>query len=183
MTTIAVRRLEDSKKGKRRGVVFASDDQVTTGYQISASEDKVFVNGPVVFGFAGSVRDKNLLQHALVVPKFGKKAKENPTKWVVTKLIPAIRKTLEDHGSLENDKGYTSSESHLIVAVEGACGYVSSNFAFTGTSEDMWSVGSGSSFALGAMTMGATPLEAVTVAGMHDAFTGGVDREVTVKWT
>lgn len=182
MTTIAVRRLEDSKKGKPRGVVFACDDQTTAGYQKYGSGAKVFKRGPVTFGFAGAVRDKNLLQHALKVPKFDLKAESDPHKWVVTKLIPAIQKTLEENGSLENDKGFTSSDSHLIISVKGLCGYVGHTFSLWGTDEDMWAVGSGSEYALGAMTVGATPQEAVTVAGLHDIGTGNPHQEVVVEW-
>lgn len=182
MTTIAVRRLEDGKKGKPKGVVFACDDQVTRGYQKFGAEAKIFKRGPVTFGFAGAVRDMNLLQYSLKMPKFDLKAENNPRKWVVTKLIPAIQKTLEDNGSLETDKGYSSSDSHLIIAVKGLCGYVGQTFSLAGTEEDMWAVGTGSEYAIGAMTFGATPREAVAVAGLHDIGTGNVHQEVVVKW-
>lgn len=181
MTTIAVRRMF-SKNGRSKGVVFACDDRLTSGSQMMGFEEKVFTVGPVTFGFAGSVRDLNLIRHALKIPAFSKKDAADPQKWVVRKLIPAMKKTLESHGSLETHSGYSTSDSSMIISVGAMCGHVSHDFALYGTEEDFWSVGSGSAYAIGAMTMGATAAEAVTVAGLHDSYTGSVEREVKVRW-
>lgn len=177
MTTIVAKRLTN-----KPGIIFACDDQVTYGSMRKSIDTKIIVKDSVIFGFAGSVRDFNLIKHSLTVPKFGKSAKENPERWVVNKLIPAIKKVLEDGGNLETQHGQSSSDSVLIVSVPGLCGYIGQNFSLTGIDEPYWSVGSGSEFAFGALACGATAEDAVSVAGMFDIYTGDLSGSVKVRW-
>lgn len=181
MTTIVAKRLT-KKNGEPKGIVFAYDDQSTRGYQKNFINTKIAHNGVVTFGLAGAIRDLNLLTHSLVVPKFGKKAKANPESWVVNKLVPAIKKVLEDGGNLETQHGQSSSDSMLILSVPGVCGYLGHDFAFTGSDHPYWSVGSGEKYAFGALACGATAGDAVTVAGSFDVFTGKLRGTVKVKW-
>jgi len=169
-------------KRTKRGVTFASDGQATWGTRAIPGVVKVFENGPVVFGLAGSVRDLNLLQYVLKMPKQTKADEANPYAWMVGKVIPAIQKVLGDGGNLNVSESQETSESHLLFSVSGLAGYIGSDFAVTGVGEPFWAVGSGAPYALGALACGASADQAVAVASMFDVFTGPPSHKVKVTW-
>lgn len=176
MTTIVAAEVKNKKK---RSVVFASDSQVSFGSRKERLPDgKIVRNGGIVFGFAGTVRVLNVLKHA-DLPKPPKSEKrEDIEKWAVKKLIPAMRHALKHEDAVELDKGELNTGSALLVAVNGRLFEISSDMAFTTNDARVYSVGSGSSYALGALGAGAEPSEAVRVAAYFDAFTGGDVHEV-----
>ena len=178
MTTIAVRRLAGST-----GVVFCSDDQATHGHEISSGVAKVFQVGPVTFGVAGMLRDLNLLQFQLKVPAYTAAAKKDPERWVVTKLVPAIRTTFFENGQIRNKEGMESMHSGILLSVDGLCGELDTSFSLSQMTSQFWSLGSGAEYAKGAMALGATAREAVDVASSFDAYTGPSSEVVVVRWT
>ena len=177
MTTIAVKRMEDGQ-----GVIFASDTQTTTGNERSYSE-KVFQVGPVVFGMAGRLRDLNVVKHHLKAPTYTARDKADPEKWVVTKLIPELRKVLHENGRLEVNREQESSDSVALIALDGLCGEIGPDFSLSETGEPFWAIGSGSQFAKGAMAVGASARDAVEVASAFDVYTGPPsETQVTVRF-
>lgn len=168
MTTIvAVQRKGD--------VEFAADSQMTYGNLKSPdSFRKVFANGPVVFGFAGSVRAANVLRF-MDVPALPKKRlnRNDLERWVVTDLVPAMQDALETGNAMEIHNNEVDSYSRVLVSVQGSVYEIGSNFSVTRESSGVYSVGSGSDFALGAMAAGASPAEAVKIASKLDSYTGG----------
>ena len=177
MTTIAAQRTDT-------GVIFASDGQGTSSHEASTlGIEKVFVNGDVIFGVAGGVRQLNLLKYALATPKFRKRDRDNPIGYIINSLIPAIQKTFDKHNSLEKFEDSTASSGMgTIIAVGGVVGYLGSAFDFCGESDENWAVGSGSEYAMGAMLAGAEVQEAVEIASDMDVYTGGKVRVVEVTW-
>jgi len=164
MTTIAVTKTAE-------GVMFAADEQTSAGNLKGYGFEKVFANGPVMFGVAGSVRISNLLRYVLDVPSRHKSTA--PDEWVVRELIPAIRTCLEDEKALGEDEGMADAEMRVIVHAYGVTGYIDSGLSWFGQYDDYWSVGSGDNFALGAMAMGADAEVAVDIAKKFDTGTGG----------
>lgn len=180
MTTVVAAEIK-SKKGKKK-VIFASDSQVSFGYRKESmpGNGKVVKNGGITFGFAGSVRVLNILKHTKlpVAPKSTKRL--DIERWAVQKLIPAMRKALRDEEAAEFYNGETNTGSALLVAVNGRLFEVGSNFAYTTNDNRVYAVGSGSSYALGALGAGADPRSAVGVAAYFDSFTGGEIHELVL---
>lgn len=165
----------------KKGVIFACDSQMSSGYRkerMPKKFSKIVTNGDVTFGFAGSVRVLNILKHAHL-PKAPVTNKRSVIeKWAITKLIPAMRKALRDEEAAEILDGEVSTHSSLIVSVRGKLFELGSDLSYSTNSARIYSIGSGSSYALGALGCGATPGQAVEVAAYFDSFTGGDIYEV-----
>lgn len=148
-------------------IKFAWDSQVSYGQRHLVGHEKVFQNGPVTFGVSGTVRTSDILRH-MKVPDRGKK----PTReWIVRSLVPAIIKELKSVSAGAFEDGQISSESSVIISVDGELGVLGHDFSFVQDSIGVYGVGSGSPFALGAMSVGASPKTAVQVAGVWDMYT------------
>lgn len=172
MTTII------AQQGPSGTIKFAWDSQTSWGNRHHAGSEKVFQNGPVTFGVSGTVRTSDILKH-MKVPARGNT--KTAYEYIVTKLVPAIIKELKavDAGYMENNQ--INSESHVIVSVDGEVWYLGADFAFVQDSTGVYGVGSGSSFALGAMGVGASPKQAVQVAGFFDLYTNQDVRTLKIK--
>lgn len=172
MTTII------AQQGPSGTIKFAWDSQTTRGQRHSSGNQKVFQNGPVTFGVSGLVRTSNILRH-MKVPARGKE--KDTHKWVVTTLVPAIIKELKsvDAGYMEN--GQVDTEAEIIIAVDGIVGTLDCRLAFTQDDTGVYGVGSGSAFALGAMGVGASPKQAIQVAGFFDLYTNQDVQTLKIK--
>lgn len=149
-------------------IKFAWDSQITFGQRAESGAEKVFKNGPVTFGFSGTLRTLNILKH-MKVPARGKEA--DTEKWIVRTLVPAIIKELKSVDAAYTENSQVESEAHIILAVDDVLGTLDNNFAWSQDETRVYGVGSGSAFALGAMGVGASPKQAVQVAGFFDLYT------------
>ncbi len=172
MTTIVARRTKN-------GAEFAYDSQTTWGGSRHISPSKVFINGPVTFGVAGSVRVSDLLEHGLDVPEFiPDRDGGNIHRWIIRELMPAIDSVLTTHSAQEVLNGQSDNESHIILYCHGFLGVMSSNLAIVGAEDEVVGVGSGSKFARGAVLAGAGLKKAVEIASQLDIYT---DNNVNYK--
>lgn len=155
-------------KDMKGRVVFAWDTQVTSGVRPKNGVEKVFANGPVIFGVSGTVRTLNVLRYMDVPPR----GKGDTRKWIVRALIPAIIKSLKDVDAVLMEDSQANTESHVIIAVDGVVGYLGSDLSFVEDEMGIYAVGSGSQFALGALAADASLGTAMDVAGALDIYTG-----------
>ena len=151
---------------------FAWDSQ-TTWLRAHNGASKVFENGGVTFGVAGSSRTSDVLEFMSVPALEDYKPGFNTREWIVTQLVPAIQDSLHEVRALEDDKGLADSGGHMILYVNGLAGYLSGNGAFVSDESGLLGVGSGSDYALGAVKAGATLEEAVKIATELDMHSGG----------
>lgn len=166
------------------GVTFAYDSQVTSGgggFTRHDDQQKVFQNGELVFGIAGSVLDAQIIEH-MDIPSIKKRHAGNLDAWVTNRLIPSIRENLAAHGALEVDKQQTFADVHALACVRGRIYRIGSNTAWTRREDGVYAVGSGSHFAMGALGMGASARKAVKVARANDLYTGGPIRTIEVRY-
>ncbi len=169
-------------------------DVDTTGYvsQVSTLRDgtsKVASNGKYLLGAAGDLRAINILHHAFVPPPppAGIKGKKLDQFFTV-KFIPALRECFEMQGYATPDKDekmhMAEHESLLIVAVSGNIYIVDGDYSWLSDTSGVYALGSGSSYALGALTamLPKTPttvqsakkiaLKAMSIAARFDPHTG-----------
>lgn len=176
MTTIVAVETQD-------GVLWGWDSQTTSGYGTAQNDrSKVFRHGKYVIGVTGRVRDAQVIQSANL-PKFDKKFKGDVQNWVIKHLVPAIRHALEKEGRLEVINSQAEYDSEFLVQVRDRVYKISGDFAVTRPVDAIQAVGSGGSYARGALLAGATPQKAVEIARKCDVYTGGevwsaFDREV-----
>jgi len=181
MTTVVARRV--IKKGKTKGVVLAADTQVTSGYTKYPGIEKVFhVSPEVIIGCAGRVRVLNVLRHGLKVPKWNDKATQDPERWVVTKLVPAMQKSLSEAKALGEKAGWNDNEGRFIIVVPNFMCAIGPDFGVDQTEDEYIVIGSGDDVALGALYGGASAVQAVAAASQYDLYTGSDIMEMEVKW-
>lgn len=161
-----------------KGVKFAWDSQTTWQGRAMLGSEKVFHNGPVVFGVGGSARASDILKHMSIPDRKDYEPGFSNESWIVTSLVPAIIKEFKDLGA--TDAGSFDSEAHCIIAVGGEVGYLSSDLCFVEDETGTYAIGSGSAYALGALTAGASPKKSVEIARQWDLYTGGTIKEMTV---
>lgn len=112
---------------------------------------KVFERGCFLFGCAGDLRVIDLLQFALELPSPG----EAGLGYIVSKLVPAIRKCFEENGfsGFYEGKAYAGSGSRCLVGYGGEIYEVGPDFGVFLPSTPYAAIGSGGVNARGAMAM------------------------------
>lgn len=156
---------------ERGDVLLGWDSQLTKGNQITyMKERKFWAQGEVVYGVGGLVRAKSLLESS-DLPTYDYEAK--PRDWVVQQWVPAIRKVLRGETSLTDDDGDMTGWN-LFMVVGGEAFTVDTMFDPAQSESGLYAMGSGSEFALGALTVGATISEALRAAETLDVYTGGM---------
>lgn len=163
-----------------------SDDGESETHVLSDSQKKVVQNGPWLVGAAGDLRAINILSHNFAPPV------PRPTlvgaaldKFVSTDFIPSLREVMERSGYAPIHKEYPGKcefESELMVAVNGRIYGVDGDYSWISESSGLYSIGSGSRYALGALTATGwgrsvltarnSILKALSVASRFDPGTG-----------
>lgn len=160
--------------------------QITT---LGAGTSKVATNGKYILGAAGDVRAINILHHAFTPPPppvhaYGKKLDQ----FITRMFIPALRACFEEQGyansNRDNGAHIAEQDSTIIAVVHGTVYIIESDYSWTSDTSGIYAIGTGSSYALGALQalIGTKKLtaqqakvlanKALTVASKFDPYTG-----------
>jgi ATP-dependent protease HslVU (ClpYQ) peptidase subunit len=130
--------------------IIAGDSQ-TTSYHLSADcspMGKIAQNGKYLVAAAGLVRGMNLIQHAFIPPK---PVKSNLDKFMVTKFLPALRRSFITSGyDMKDDGDVAQHDNEFLVAVNGTVYLIDEAYGIERTSNKIYVTGSGMELALGA---------------------------------
>jgi ATP-dependent protease HslVU (ClpYQ) peptidase subunit len=146
------------------------DRQVTHGVRRIPGDDKVFVNGGIIFGCSGDVLDSNILRYA-TLPDPGQSGWD-VDRWVTRELIPAIRTALNTAEATTKRDSKVQTGNFALIVVTNRIYMLSSDLSWYRNTDGIYGVGSGSDFAIGAILAGATIDEALTIATKLDVYTG-----------
>lgn len=158
MTTVIAVEHED-------GVTFAADSRVSSGSLSDGWCEKVVRNGRFAFAAAGYLRTIQILEYAKL-PDAPEGEPGAIDRFVTLELVPAIKAAFKDVGNEDSFKG-----SIVIAAVRGRVYEITSDGAWTRNPSGYYAVGSGSSYALGALEAGARPKRAIKIAAKYDSGT------------
>lgn len=160
--------------------------QVTT---LGAGTSKIASNGKYILGAAGDVRAINILHHAFNPPAppanaFGKRLDQ----FITRQFIPSLRSCFEEQGyavpERETAEHIAEQGSTLIVLVHGTIYIIEGDYSWTSDNNGIYAIGTGSSYALGALQTlaGGKKLtvqqaktvanKALTIASKFDPYTG-----------
>jgi ATP-dependent protease HslVU (ClpYQ) peptidase subunit len=161
--------------------------QITT---LGEGSSKVAKNGKYLLGAAGDVRAINILHHVFQPPPVppGTKGKKLD-QFMTVKFIPALRECFEKQGyaapETENSTHIAEHSSTILVVVGGTIYVVDGDYSWTSDHNRIYALGTGSSYALGAMNAfisskkNPTPaqvkslsLKALLIAAKYDPYTG-----------
>lgn len=155
--------------------VIAADTGVFAEGKIYKHEQMVKVvekNGYVIAA-AGDFRVLQLLLHVWNPPKLVAKYKGNLYEAVIQKVVPSLKKLFDEH-SVVFDK---DTEIGILISINGQLFEIDQYYAVARNSHGLYGIGSGSDFALGALTVDASPEEAVLAAAKNN---NGTSDEVKV---
>jgi hypothetical protein len=155
----------------------SSFDSSGSLYQINTLKEgasKVAVNGKYLLGAAGDVRAINILHHVFQppVPPPNTKGKKLD-QFFTAKFIPALRECFEQQGyampDIEDKQHIAEQSSTILVVIQGNIYVVDGDYSWTSDASGLYALGSGSSYALGALqalhvTSKSTPLQAKKIA-------------------
>jgi ATP-dependent protease HslVU (ClpYQ) peptidase subunit len=130
-------------------------------------------NGYIIAG-AGEVAPCDIANHLWIPPKPTSKDKEDLYHFMITKVMPSLRKCLIDNGynfEEPHDRSKDGLRFQLLLAVGGEIFDISDDLSVCMDESGLYGVGSGSSYALGALAVGAKPLKAMEAAAKLSAFT------------
>lgn len=137
-------------------------------------------NGYLIAG-AGEVSPCDIANHIWIPPKLTAKYKNDVYHFMITKAMPSLRKCLEDNGynfNEEHDKSKDGLRFQFLIALGGEIFDIDQDLAVMRSGNGLYGVGSGAPYALGALKVGATPMEAMKAAADLTAFTSAPYQEV-----
>lgn len=161
--------------------------QITT---LGEGSSKVAKNGKYLLGAAGDVRAINILHHVFQppVPPPGTKGKKLD-QFMTAKFIPALRECFEKQGYAapenENSTHIAEHSSTILVVLNGIIYVVEGDYSWTSDHNKIYGLGTGSSYAIGAMNAmisskknitsaqaKAMTLKALRISSNYDPYTG-----------
>jgi ATP-dependent protease HslVU (ClpYQ) peptidase subunit len=170
----------------------SSFDSSGSAYQVNTLKEgsgKVAVNGKYLLGAAGDVRAINILHHVFQppIPAVNLKGKKLD-QFFTAKFIPSLRQCFENEGYAipdKEDKEHMAEQaSQILVVIHGSIYVVDGDYSWTSDSSGLYALGTGSSYALGALQALQGPslttpqqakkiaLKAMTIAAKYDPYTG-----------
>lgn len=136
---------------KKGTVYMGADSAASNGWETRIRKDKkVFKNGPMIFGFCGSFRIGQLLQHKLAIPNHA--VDKDVYQYMVQDFIEAVRACLKEGGAAQTDKEtHTMDFSNFMVGYRGRLFYIQADFQ-VGEPRDIYhAIGCGENYALGSL--------------------------------
>ncbi len=133
----------------RKRVYMGADSSASgTRFIRTTNLPKVFHKGPCLFGYCGSFRMGQVLEHCLEIPKHP--AREAIDTYMVTRFIEAVRSAFKAEGvsSIEQNK---EKGGQFIVGYRGRLFSINSDFHVGDMLEGFDCIGSGAPVALGVM--------------------------------
>jgi len=132
-----------------------SDSGITWGDNTKASNtNKIVQQGSWLIGAAGLDRVCDVVQYQVRYPQFPKNLDldnyDELMKFMVSKVVPVIRESLQVEKSLWDDHGVAEipDESYFMLVTHGRSFTISESFGVS-VNRDYTSIGSGSNLALG----------------------------------
>lgn len=154
------------KQGNK--VYMGADSCVSSQHTYNVDiDDKIYRKGDFIFGGAGSVRVKDVIQYGITIPE----NIEIPEveRFIRMELVPAIQEICSKNGAIVEQSGSKYSEGALLVAYKNNLWEVWGDFAVTTVkNRNYTSIGSGSDFAMGSFHstegLGLTPNKRLNMA-------------------
>ena len=166
MTTIIGVQLDD-------GVIFGADSQVTApnGRKYSAQQMvKISERNGYIIAGSGECAPCDIAQHIWNPPTPNAKDKKDLYHFIIAKVVPSLKQCFKDNDYKVNPDDDENAFSFLI-ALCGELFEIADDFSVSQDDSGFYGVGSGSSYAIGALHAGATVEQALTIAANNDAFT------------
>ena len=132
---------------------------------------KIAKRGAILMAGAGEVGPCDIAQNIWTPPAFGAKDAKDPYRYLVTKAMPSLRKCLTDNGyNFEEDKK-DGTRFQFLMAVGGELFDIDEELTVIKSNDNLYAIGSGGAYALGALYAGAEPMKAMEIAAQLSVYT------------
>jgi ATP-dependent protease HslVU (ClpYQ) peptidase subunit len=165
MTTIVSVQTDD-------GVLFGADSQVTApnGRKYSARQMvKISERNEYIIAGSGECAPCDIAQHIWNPPKPNAKDKRDLYHFMIASVVPSLKQCFKDNDYKVSDDDENSFS--FLIAICGELFEIADDFSVSRDDSGFYGVGSGSSYAIGALHAGATVEQALMIAAKNDAFT------------
>ena len=166
MTTIIAIQKDD-------GVQFGADSQVTANNKMYSHDKmtKIAQRGQFIIAGAGEVAACDIAQHIWEPPIPTANDKKDLYHFMIAKVIPSLKLSFKDNDYKLDGDNDGETKFAFLIAIAGHVFEIADDFSVVIDKSGFYSIGSGSSFALGALAAGATPALALKIAAENDAYT------------
>ena len=153
---------------RKDGFTLAADSIITAGDRIYEHKavPKITEVGDYVLAGAGVSRYCDIILYGWQPPKYDN---SNPYVFMVSKFVPEMRKMHDETGySLKDEDSF-----EFLVGLKNNLYYIGDDYSVLLTKTNMYGIGSGAAYALGALSAGADIQTAMKIATKYDINTGG----------
>lgn len=152
----------DSRVTDDNGLIYTHPDMM-----------KYAERGALIIAGSGEVTPCDIAQNIWVPPRLLAEDKKNIYKFMIVKVMPSLRECLTKNGyNFNESKDNNSGERfHFLIACNGQVFDVDEELSVIRRENGIYAIGSGGQLALGALSMGATALEALEKVSQMSAYT------------
>lgn len=160
---------------QRDKVLFGADSQVTGGNGRVANHPqmvKISKRGEFIIAGSGECAPCDIAQHIWMPPKPSNAELDDLYHFMIARVVPSLKQCFKDNEYKWNevdDDGETKFA--FLIAIGGTVFELADDMSIALDSKGFYGVGSGSSYAIGALAQGATVEEALKIASKYDAYT------------
>lgn len=157
------------------GVVICADAQTTSGNGRILShpnQPKIIERGKFLLAGSGDSAPCDIFQHNFKPPLPRGGEWNDLLHFMIVKFVPALKQCFREHDWKKNPDDSDSGFDFLVV-IGGEIFSLDCYFSITKTATGIYGVGSGSTYAVGALLAGASMMEALEIAEQNDAYTSG----------
>lgn len=131
---------------------------------------KISQRGALLIAGAGEVAPCDIAQNIWNPPQFTAKDKKDVYRYMITKVMPSLRKCLTDNGyNFEEDKK-DGMRFQFLISVGGEIFDIDEDLSVMKSDDNFYAIGSGGPYALGALYAGAEPELAMEIASKVSAY-------------
>ena len=173
------------------GVEYEDRCEIFTDSRVTDDNGRIFIHkdmqkfakrGHLIVAGSGEVLPCDIAQNIWNPPRMTAADKKNVYKYIIRKVVPSLRKCLTENGynfDEVHDKKQDGERWHMLIACEGQIFDVDYELTVTRDENNVYAIGSGSDFALGAIHAGAHPIKALEITSKLSAYTSEPFHSIT----
>lgn len=132
-----------------KGLYIGGDSAVSSGNLVQILEDpKVWQRGQFIIGFAGSLRVGQIVKYKMKIPPINKR---EPTQYMVTGFVDAMRKVLKKAGASREDNKEEEQDNQFLIGFKGRLFEIDEAYGVCEVGDEYVAIGSGTEYALGSL--------------------------------
>lgn len=167
MTTIVAIQQKDK-------VIFGADSQTTSSNGRTSNHPKmvkITERGDFLIAGSGECAPCDIAQHIWIPPKPTAKDFLDVYHFMISKVVPSLKACFKEQEYKWNESDDGETKFAFLIAVGGEVFELAEDMSISLDGKGFYGVGSGSSYAIGALSAGATIEKALAISADNDAYT------------